>query len=51
MGLLGGNLSTKSGKYRSDYILLGLRETLRIKSYERGYYTTQRMVLDGVGEL
>ena len=51
MGLLGGDFSTKSGKYRSDYILLVLGETLRIKSYERGHYTTWRMVLDRVGEL
>ena len=46
-----GNLSTESGEYRSDYILLVLGETLRIKSYKRGHYTTQRTVSDGVGEL
>ena len=46
-----GDLSTKLGKYRSDYILLVLWETLKIESYKRGHYTNWRMVLDGVGEL
>ena len=48
---VGGNLSTELGEYRSDYILLVLGGTLRIKLYERRHYTTQRTVSDGVREL